>query len=323
MKIVITGASGFIGSHMVEECIKQGYQVRALIHYNSRNSWGWLEHLEFKDELEVVAGDIRDADSVFKLMRGCKKIIHMAALIGIPYSYISPLAYIKTNVEGTYNVLQAAKELNYENILITSTSETYGTAQSIPIDEKHPSVAQSPYAASKISADQLASSYFRCFELPLKIVRPFNTYGPRQSARAIIPSIIAPILLGQKKINLGNLLPTRDFTFVKDTVRAFLEVLHCDELVGETVNVGMNQEISILQLGQLISKIMGKKIEITEEERRTRPAASEVQRLRCNNSKLTSYTNWQPAYNLKNGLLETILWMRENLHYYKPGIYNV
>ncbi len=322
-KILVTGASGFIGSYLTELLVNEGYDVKAFVHYNSKNNWGWLESSEVKDEVEVITGDIRDYDSVHSTVKGCDSVFHLAALIGIPYSYISPQAYIKTNIDGTYNILQAAKELKVENILVTSTSETYGTAQYVPIDEKHPMVGQSPYSATKIAADQLAVSYYKSFELPVKIVRPFNTYGPRQSARAIIPTIITQILSGKKEIKLGNLAPTRDLTFVKDTANGFLEIYKSNKLYGEFINVGMNEEITIGNLVKLITELMNIDLKIISETERVRPDKSEVERLMCDNTKISTNTNWKPAYNLKNGLLETIQFLKENLNYYKPDIYNV
>ncbi|MDP3685011.1 MAG: GDP-mannose 4,6-dehydratase, partial [Ignavibacteria bacterium] len=293
------------------------------VHYNSKNNWGWLETSEVKDKIEVIAGDIRDYDSVHSALKGCKSVFHLAALIGIPYSYVSPKAYIETNITGTYNVLQTAKELGLEQVVVTSTSETYGTAQYVPIDEKHPMVGQSPYSASKIAADQLAISYFRSFNLPVKVVRPFNTYGPRQSARAIIPTIITQILSGKKEIKLGNLAPTRDLTFVKDTANGFLEIYKSNKLYGEFINVGMNEEITIGNLVKLITELMNIDLKIISETERVRPDKSEVERLMCDNTKISTNTNWKPAYNLKNGLLETIQFLKENLNYYKSDIYNV
>ena len=322
-KILITGAGGFIGSHLAERCVEKGYEVKAFIRYNSKNNWGWLESSAFKNEIEIYTGDVRDFDSVFDAMQGCDTIFHLAALIGIPYSYISPLAYIRTNVEGTYNILQAALKLSMENIITTSTSETYGTAQYVPIDEKHPLVGQSPYSATKIAADQLAISYYRSFDLPVKLIRPFNTYGPRQSARAVIPTIISQILSGQTKIKLGNLTPTRDFTFVKDTARAFIEIAKVPELNGEVTNVGTNNEISIGELAQLICDLMGHDIQIAADAQRVRPENSEVERLLCDNSKVLKYTDWKPQYTFKTGLQETISWLEKHLSNYKSGIYNI
>lgn len=322
-KILVTGAGGFIGSHLTELLVKQGFDIKVFVRYNSRNNWGWLEDSEVKDEVEVITGDIRDYDSVYNALKDCRVVFHLAALIGIPYSYVSPLAYIKTNIEGTYNILQASKELGLEQILITSTSETYGTAQYVPIDENHPMVGQSPYSASKIAADQIAISYYRSFNLPVKIVRPFNTYGPRQSARAIIPTVITQLLSGEKQIKLGNLAPTRDLTFVKDTCKGFLEIYKSDKLFGEITNIGMNDEISVVDLVHKITNLMGKEIEIVNEEERIRPENSEVERLRCDNQKLVNNTNWKPDYNLEKGLNETIKWLEKNTSLYKAHIYNV
>ncbi len=268
MKILVTGAGGFIGSHLTEFLVKKGFQIVAFLRYNSFNKWGWLDYSECLKDIEIITGDVRDYDSVYSAMKGCKAVFHLAALIGIPYSYISPLAYIKTNVIGTYNVLEAAKQLKLENILITSTSETYGTAQYVPIDENHPSVGQSPYSASKIAADQLALSYFLSFNLPVKIVRPFNTYGPRQSARAIIPTLITQILSGKKIIKAGNIEPTRDFTFIEDTIRGFYEIYKSDKFIGEVVNIGTNTEVSVKQLAFKISKLIGKNIKLVISEKK-------------------------------------------------------
>jgi NAD dependent epimerase/dehydratase len=322
-KVLITGAAGFIGSHLCEKCAEIGLETTAFVRYNSNNRWGWLEGSTYLKDIKVITGDIRDFDSVKNAIKGCDMIFHLAALIGIPYSYVSPLAYIKTNIEGTYNVLEACRETGCENIITTSTSETYGTAQYVPIDEKHPLVGQSPYSASKIGADQLVISYRRSFDLPVKIARPFNTYGPRQSARAIIPTIITQILNGKKSIKLGNLSPTRDLTFVKDTVKAFVEIAKTKSLIGQAVNIGMNEEISVGDLARAIADTMGKKIEIVEEEQRVRPDGSEVERLRCDNSLLVSQTEWRPEYDLKTGLAETIEWLSKNMQFYKTDIYNV
>jgi NAD dependent epimerase/dehydratase len=275
--------------------------------------------------MEVILGDVRDYDSVSKAMEGCSGVFHLAALIGIPYSYVSPLAYIRTNIEGTYNVLEAAKNLGLEQILVTSTSETYGTAQYVPIDEKHPLVGQSPYSASKIAADQLAISYYRSFDLPVKIVRPFNTYGPRQSARAIIPTIISQLLNGNNSIELGNITPTRDLMFVTDTCNAFIDIYKSDSLFGSVTNIGTNSEISIHDLVHLIANIMETKIEIQSSEKRIRPGKSEVERLFCDNTKLLKHTSWKPNYTLEQGIGEVIKWMQkpENLNYFKSDKYNV
>ena len=322
MNILVTGAAGFLGSYLTESLVERGHKVRALMHYDSNNNWGWLEKSNFKNDIEFVVGDIRDFDSVYSAMKGVDEVFHLAALIGIPYSYLSPLAYIKTNIEGTYNVLQSAKLLQTKNIIITSTSETYGTAQYVPIDEKHPKVGQSPYSATKIGADSIALSFFRSFNLPVKIVRPFNIYGPRQSARAIIPTIGIQILNGLKKIKLGNLNAKRDLTFVKDTVEGFVEISKNEIFNGDSVNIGMNEEISIGDLASKISKILTQKIEILNDKTRLRPGKSEVDRLMCDNSKLTKNTNWKPKYNLDKGLKETLKWLEENKLLFKHEIYN-
>jgi len=321
--ILITGAGGFIGSHLAEKSVELGYKVKAFVRYNSRNNWGWLESSNYKNEIEVISGDIRDFDSVFSAMKNIDIVFHLAALIGIPYSYVSPSAYIKTNIEGTYNILQAAKILNTKNILITSTSETYGTGQYVPIDEKHPLVGQSPYSASKISADQLAFSFFYSFTLPIKIVRPFNTYGPRQSARAFIPTVIIQILSKRDKISIGNVHPTRDLTFVKDTVNGFIEISKSNNLIGKVTNIGMNAEISMYNLAKKIGNLMGKNIDLISESKRIRPDKSEVERLRCDNTKLIDNTDWRPLYNLDLGLKETINWFEEHQQIYKSDIYNI
>lgn len=321
--ILVTGAGGFIGSHLTELLVEKGYNVKAFVHYNSWNKWGWLDTSSLKNEVQIITGDIRDFDSVFAAMQGCDTVFHLAALIGIPYSYVSPQAYIKTNIDGTYNVLQSARQLGIEKIMVTSTSETYGTAQYVPIDENHPMVGQSPYSATKISADQLSISYFKSFDLPVKIVRPFNTYGPRQSARAIIPTVISQILNGEKSLKLGNLSPTRDLTFVKDTANGFYQIALAGGLFGEITNIGMSEEISIGDLVKLISKLIGREVEIISDEQRIRPDKSEVERLFCNNQKILANTLWKPEYNLESGLTETIDWIKNNLSYFKSDIYNV
>ena len=322
-KVLITGAGGFIGSHLVERCVEAGFKVRAFVHYNSRNFHGWLESSPVYNELEVVAGDIRDYDSVLAASDGCDTVFHLAALIGIPYSYVSPQAYIRTNIDGTYNVLQACRTLQTPNILVTSTSETYGTAQYVPIDEKHPAVGQSPYSATKIAADQLAISYHRSFGLPVKIVRPFNTYGPRQSARAIIPTVITQILAGKRELSLGNLAPTRDLTFARDTAAGFLAIAKHDGLHGDPVNIGMGWEISIGDLVQKIASLMGVEVSTASAAERQRVAASEVERLLADASKLRNATGWAPEYDLERGLRETIAWLESHHHGYKADLYNV
>ncbi len=324
-KILITGATGFIGSHLAELCVELGYNVISFDRYNPNNHWGWLENSKYKNDLNIILGDIRDYDSVSKAMVGCSVIFHLAALIGIPYSYTSPLAYIRTNVEGTYNVLEAAKNLGLEQVLVTSTSETYGTAQYTPIDENHPLVGQSPYSATKIAADQLAISYYRSFDLSVKIVRPFNTFGPRQSARAIIPTIISQLLREKKSIYLGNLTPTRDLTYVADTCNAFIDIYKSDSLIGQVTNIGMNSEISIGDLACLIADLIDTDVTISTSQERVRPENSEVERLVCDNSKLLKHTSWKPKYTLEQGISEVIKWMKNpvNLALYKPKQYNV
>ena len=322
-KILITGATGFIGSHLAELCIQHGFDVVAFDRYNPNNHWGWLEDSEYKIDMEIILGDVRDYDSVSKAMDGCDAVFHLAALIGIPYSYVSPLAYIRTNVEGTYNVLEGAKNNGIDQVLITSSSETYGTAQYSPIDENHPLVGQSPYAATKIAADQLGISYYRSFELPVKIVRPFNTFGPRQSSRAVIPTIITQILSGIKQIELGNLEPTRDLTFVQDTCAAFLEIYQSEQLFGQVTNVGMNSEISIGELAQKIMNLLEVELPIIQEFQRVRPTSSEVNRLVCNNQKLLDHTNWKPLFDMVKGLKQTMIWFRQKGFSQKLNRYHV
>ena len=314
-KILITGATGFIGSHLVELCAEKGYDVVAFDRYNPNNDLGWLKGSAYRQEINFQLGDIRDYDSVAHAMHGCDVVFHLAALIGIPYSYVSPLAYIRTNVEGTYNVLESAKNKGVEQILVTSTSEVYGTAQYTPIDEFHPLVGQSPYAATKISADQLALSYFRSFDLPVKVVRPFNTYGPRQSARAVIPTIISQCQSGTDNILLGNITPERDLTFVADTCSAFLEIQRADCFYGEVINVGMNTMVSIEDLARKVMRVMGVDLDIVQDKQRVRPLKSEVDRLVCDNAKIKDATNWRPSFNLDRGLAETIHWFTENPHF--------
>lgn len=294
-----------------------------MVHYNSHARWGWLDESPVREQMEIVAGDVRDYDSVIRAMQGCETVFHLAALIGIPYSYISPLAYVRTNIEGTYNVVEAARNLGVGRVLVTSTSETYGTAQYVPIDEKHPAVGQSPYAATKIGADQLALSYHRSFGLSVRVVRPFNTYGPRQSARAIIPTVITQILQGHRRLKLGNLAPTRDLTFVKDTAAGFLAIAEAGNLDGTAVNIGMGSEISVGDLVQKIASLLGVTVEIEIDRERFRPGQSEVERLLCDNRQIQELTPWRPTHNLDSGLRETIEWIRTNLKSYKPESYTL
>jgi NAD dependent epimerase/dehydratase len=322
-KVLVTGAGGFIGSNLVEYLIEKGLKVKAFTRYNSTNNWGWLEKSKIVNEVEVVTGDIRDFDSVKKAMVDCDTVFHLAALIGIPYSYVSPAAYIKTNIEGTYNILESAKELQLENILVTSTSETYGSAQYKPIDEKHPMVGQSPYSATKIAADQLAISYHRSFDLPVKIVRPFNTFGPRQSARAIIPTIITQLLTDKSKVKVGNTHTRRDLTYVKDTAKGFYEIYKSDRTIGEIVNIGMNEETSIETLIKIIAAKLNCDPEIVIDGERIRPEKSEVIDLICDNTKIKNFTDWEPDFNLEKGLEETIQFLQNNIQLYKPKIYTI
>jgi NAD dependent epimerase/dehydratase len=325
-KILITGAAGFIGSHLVEHLLNKNYKVIAFDRYNINNDWGWLEGIKNKKNLKLILGDIRDYDSVYKAVKQCDVVFHLAALIGIPYSYVSPTAYVKTNIEGTLNILEASKNLKIKQILITSTSEVYGTAKNKKLKENDPLVAQSPYAASKIGADQLALSYFKSFNLPVKIVRPFNTYGPRQSSRAIIPTILSQILSGKTTVMLGNKNATRDFTYVKDTCEAFEKIYLSKKFYGEVVNVGSNQEILVTGLVEKISRILNIKIKIKKEQKRIRPKLSEVERLRCDNSKIIKNTSWSPRCSFKNGIINTIDWMKnykDLKKVYKSGKYTV
>ena len=322
-KILITGATGFVGSHLAELCVKKGFEVIAFDRYNPNYNLGWLEKSKYKDDINFVFGDIRDYDSVLKTMKGCKIVFHLAALIGIPYSYLSPQAYLKTNVEGTYNILQSSKHLDIEQTIITSTSEVYGTAQYLPIDEKHPISAQSPYSASKISADQLAISYYNSFQLPIKIIRPFNVYGPRQSSRAVIPSIIIQALNNKKEIKLGNVEPSRDFTYVTDTCNAFLDILKIKNFFGNTLNVGSNNEYTINDIAKKILAKLNSKANIKKETQRTRSLKSEVVRLVCDNSKILKHTQWKPMIKIEKGLDMTINWFRKFKDLFKHDIYHV
>lgn len=323
MKVLVTGSEGFIGSHLTELLVEKGFEVKAFVRYNFKNDWGWLEESKYKNDIEIYTGDVRDFDSVYDAMKDVDVVFHLAALIGIPYSYISPLAYIKTNTEGTYNVLESGRKLNLKRIIITSTSEIYGTAQYVPIDEKHPYNPQSPYAASKAAADHLALSYYRSFGTPVTIIRPFNTYGPRQSARAVIPTIISQILAGKKQIKLGSLSPTRDLNYVKDIVNGFITVGLHENTIGNVYNLGTGQEISIGDLAEKIIELTGKEVEIIEDTQRIRPEKSEVERLLSNAEKAKKTTGWEPKYMLEEGLKETIDWIQDNLHHYKPEIYNI
>lgn len=322
-KVLVTGADGFIGSHLTEALLEKGYQVKAFTYYNSFNSWGWLDSLpkEKLNEIEIFSGDIRDPNGVREAMRGVEGVFHLAALIAIPFSYHSPDSYVDTNIKGTLNVLQAARELGTERIMITSTSEVYGTAQYVPIDEKHPFQGQSPYSATKIGADRLAESFYRSFNLPISIVRPFNTYGPRQSARAVIPTIITQLLSGKEEIKLGSLSPTRDFNYVKDTVAGFIAIAESDKTIGEEINIASQKEISIGELATEIINQINPSAQIVCEEQRLRPEKSEVNRLLGNNKKLKQLTNWEPHYSLQQGIEETIVWLKDNAERYKTDIY--
>jgi NAD dependent epimerase/dehydratase len=326
-KTLITGADGFIGSHLTEALVSQGLNVRAFVQYNSFNSWGWLDSLskETLQKIEIVAGDIRDPNGVRTAMQDVEVVYHLAALIAIPFSYVAPDAYIDTNVKGTLNILQAARDLDVNRILVTSTSEVYGTAQFVPITELHPKQPQSPYSASKIGADCIAESFYRSFDLPVTIVRPFNTFGPRQSARAVIPTIISQLLSGVKEIKLGDITPTRDLLFVKDTVSAFCQIAKCKELIGHEVNIATQSEISVGQLAQSLISQINADARIVSDSERIRPEKSEVFRLFGSNEKLRQYTAWRPEYSLEQGLSETIAWFKnpENLRQYKADIYNV
>lgn len=326
-KVLVTGADGFIGSHLVEKLLDSGYSVRAFVYYNSFNSWGWLDTLP-KDklkEIEIVSGDIRDKNGVREAMENVDEVYHLAALIAIPFSYQSPDSYVDTNIKGTLNVLQAAKELNTKRIMITSTSEVYGSAKFVPITEEHPYQGQSPYSATKIGADKLAEAFYRSFSLPITIVRPFNTYGPRQSARAIIPTIITQLLSGREEIKLGSLTPTRDFNYVKDTVNGFFEIAKSTKTIGEEVNIATQKEISIKALAEELIRQINPKAKIICDEERIRPKKSEVNRLLGSNEKIKRLTNWSPKFTFEEGIKETIAWfkIKENLQKYKVEIYNI
>lgn len=330
-RVLVTGADGFIGSHLTEHLVEQGVNVRAFVLYNSFNSWGWLDESDakVKQSIDVFAGDIRDPHGVRRAMQGCEVVLHLAALIAIPYSYHSPDTYVDTNVKGTLNVVQAARDLEVERVVHTSTSEVYGTARFVPITEEHPLQGQSPYSATKIAADQLAMSFFLSFRTPVSIIRPFNTYGPRQSARAVIPTIITQIASGAREVKLGALRPTRDFNYVSDTVRAFRAVAECDAAVGQVINVGSNHEISVGDTARLIAEVMGREAAIVSDEQRLRPEGSEVERLWADNARARKLTGWTPQYagrdGLRRGLAETVEWFAQpaNLKRYKADVYNL
>ncbi|HEX7690364.1 MAG TPA: NAD-dependent 4,6-dehydratase LegB [Burkholderiaceae bacterium] len=323
--VLVTGADGFIGSHLVELLAREGLQVRALSQYNSFNSWGWLEDVDCLKDIEVVSGDVRDPHFCRKLTKGVDAVFHLAALIAIPYSYVAPDSYVDTNVKGTLNICQAALDNGVARVIHTSTSEVYGTAQYVPIDEKHPLQPQSPYSASKIAADAMAMSYFNAFNLPLTIARPFNTYGPRQSARAVIPTIITQIASGMRQIKLGDITPTRDFNYVEDTCRGFLELARCGEAIGQTVNIGSNYEISVGDTLHLIKELMGSDVEFVTDQDRIRPGKSEVFRLWGDNTRIRELTRFEPRVDIRAGLARTIDWLTRpaNLARYKAHIYNV
>jgi len=324
-QVLVTGADGFIGSHLTEQLVKAGAKVRALTLYNSFNSWGWLDQSPYLEDIEVVSGDVRDPFLCKKITQDCHTVFHLAALIAIPYSYVAPNSYVETNVNGTLNMAQACLDNEVSRFMHTSTSEIYGTAQYVPIDEKHPSQPQSPYSASKIGADAMAMSYFNAFEMPVSIARPFNTYGPRQSARAVIPTIITQIANGMKEIKLGDTSPTRDFNFVTDTCRGMMAIAESDKTIGETLNIGSNSEISVQDTLNMIKDIMQSDVVFVTDEQRIRPKDSEVFRLWCDNTLIQSLTDFKPQYNLRTGLEETVRWFRnvDNLKQYKAGIYNV
>lgn len=324
-KVLITGADGFIGSHLTELLVKEGCSVKALSQYNSFNYWGWLEDIDCYDKVEILSGDVRDPHFCKHITKDVDIVFHLAALIAIPYSYKAPDSYIDTNVKGTLNICQASLDNGVKRVIHTSTSEVYGTAQYVPIDEKHPLQPQSPYSASKIGADAIAESFHNTFDLPLTIARPFNTYGPRQSARAVIPTIIAQIAIGKKQIKLGDVTPTRDFNYVVDTCRGFLELARCDKAIGETVNIGSNYEISVGDTLNLIRELMKSDVEFIIDEQRLRPEKSEVFRLWCDNTKIHTLTGFKPDYSIREGLQKTIDWFKvsENLAKYKTDIYNL
>lgn len=324
-KILVTGSDGFIGSHLTEELVKAGYQVKAFVYYNSFNTWGWLDTLpsDVMKNVEIFQGDVRDPNGVKEAMKGTAAVFHLAALIAIPFSYHSPDTYVDTNIKGTLNILQAAREQDLERVLVTSTSEVYGTAQYVPMDEKHPFQGQSPYSATKIGADRLAESFYRSFQLPVSIVRPFNNFGPRQSARAVIPTIITQLLAGKEKIHLGSLTPTRDFNYVKDTVNGFIKIYESEKTIGEEINIATQHEISIGELAEELIRQINPNAKIVCDEERLRPEKSEVNRLLGSNKKIKELTDWKPVYSFEEGLSETISFFKDNMDKYKPDIYNI
>lgn len=326
-KVLVTGADGFIGSHLVEALLSRGATVRAFVFYNSFNSWGWLDTFpkELLNVIEVIPGDIRDSDRVSEAIKGCDIVFHLAALIPIPFSYVAPRTFVETNINGTLNILQASREHNIKKVLVTSTSEVYGTAKYVPIDETHSMQAQSPYSATKIGADRLAESFYRSFDTPAVIVRPFNTYGPRQSARAVIPTVITQLFSGEKTIKLGRIDTIRDFNYVKDVAEGFLKIAESDRVVGEEIQIASGVGVTVEEATNLIMELCGKKAEIVTDDIRMRPEKSEVERLIGSNDKLRKLTGWQPRYDLRKGLEETIRWFKdkENLARYKTGLYNV
>jgi NAD dependent epimerase/dehydratase len=324
-KVLVTGADGFIGSHLTERLVQEGFDVRALCLYNSFNSWGWLDSSEVRNQVEIVTGDVRDAHFCMDLLKGIDTVFHLAALIAIPYSYVAPASYVDTNINGTINICKAAHAHGVKRLIHTSTSEVYGTALYVPIDEKHPLQPQSPYSASKIGADAMAMSFFHAFELPVTVARPFNTYGPRQSARAVIPTLISQIASGRKAIQIGDTSPTRDFNYVEDTCRGFLALAECDSAVGVTVNIGSNYEVSIRDTFELITKLMGVDVDLVEDSSRIRPKGSEVHRLWCDNRLIEKMTGFKPQVSLEQGLRRSIEWFtnEDNLKLYKVDFYNI
>lgn len=324
-RVLVTGADGFIGSHLVESLLENGCSVKAFVYYNSFNSWGWLDALpkDVLSQIEIFTGDVRDPSGVRQAVKGVDVVFHLAALIAIPYSYHSPDSYVDTNIKGTLNVLQACRDHNIEKVLVTSTSEVYGTAKYVPMDENHPYQGQSPYSATKIGADMIAESFYKSFNLPVSIVRPFNAYGPRQSARAIIPTIITQLLSGSKEIKLGSLTPTRDFTYVKDTCRGFVEIARSNESVGQVINIASQEEISVGELARNIIEVLGMNVKVVADNQRMRPDNSEVTRLLGSNEKIRTVCGWKPEVSFGDGIKSTADWFRNNLNKYKENIYNI